>query len=865
MAEDKPRGSILTVGDDFDLDGDTIGSSDGSDLATAAQPLPTGARAGRYLILGELGRGGMGVVYKAYDPELDRRIALKVLSISQGKDSQAIRARDRLLREAKALAQLSHPNVVAAFDVGTLGEDVFVAMELVEGKSLREWIEQEQPGIWQKIKVMIAAGHGIAAAHQAGLVHRDIKPDNIIVGDDGRVRVLDFGLARAAVTEKPTPTEDTEEEAPGEALPAMSADLTSGGNFLAMPMTLAGAIVGTPGYMAPEQYLSGAIDEQTDQYSFCVTLYETLYGCRPFQSSRFKKLRKKVLAGQLDPPPSDVTVPARYRRILLRGMAVTSAERYPSMSALLGELAQDPRLHKRRWLAIFAVCTLVATSFAGAYAWQESRYQLCAGADRHLTRVWDRKVSGQVREQFLATARPYAQDTYRRVEKILSGYAEDWVAMRVQACEATHVRGEQSEALLDKRMACLSRRLSEMAALTHLFATKVDDGVIDKAVQASLGLASLSACADAEALLAAIPPPADPAVRARIEALRVRLDEARAQEKAGHYPASLGLVQSVEREARGIDYAPLQAETLFVLGCLQSHTGDAPAAVATIDQAIRAAAAAQDDNLRARATTELIYIVGYEQAQYQEALAIGRLAQADVIRAGNSPVLRAIILNNLGIVYSLQGKQSQASTVMTQALALVEKALGPDHPKVASGLNNLGEILLEQGEFKQASAYFSRSMAILKKAFGPRHPNVGFPLNNLGLAYLRQDQAKLSAARFSESLSIWEDAYGKQHSILILALSGLGKSLLKLKKPARALPILERSLALQMTRSNDALALAPARLALGRALVQAGRERNRAMTLVKKALAGYVAAGDKEKTARQEVEAWLAALGEKKP
>ncbi|MBZ0239052.1 MAG: serine/threonine protein kinase, partial [Deltaproteobacteria bacterium] len=302
-------------------------------------PLPSGTRVGRYVLQQELARGGMGVVYRAHDPELERGVAVKVVRV---RSQRALQARERLLREAQALAQLSHPNVISIHDVGTHDGDVFIAMELVDGESLRAWLRTTRP--WRDtMVVLLAAGRGLAAAHAAGMVHRDFKPDNVMIGRDGRVRVLDFGLARPAPdTADPDtadPDDDDDDDDIGretESAPDAVAQRDAPASALrfAARLTAAGGIVGTPGYMSPEQHRAAGLDALSDQFSFCVTAWEAVCGRRPFAGATLEALRaaketKRIEAG------GEAAVPARIRRILRRGLAPAPQDRFPSMDALL--------------------------------------------------------------------------------------------------------------------------------------------------------------------------------------------------------------------------------------------------------------------------------------------------------------------------------------------------------------------------------------------------------------------------------------------------------------------------------------------------------------------------------------------------
>src|SRR5688572_6479502 len=298
--------------------------------AVVDHAIPAGARIGRYVVLERIGAGQMGVVHAAYDPELDRKVAIKVLRDWQ----QGERARSRLLREAQALARLSHPNVITIYDVGTHDDRVFVAMELVTGKTLRQWMQSPRP--WREVvAVFIGAGRGLAAAHAAQLVHRDFKPDNVMVAEDARggplnVRVMDFGLARPTASTRSSNSDSVDVAA----IPV--ADLT-----------LDGAVLGTPAYMAPEQYERGA-DARSDQFSLCVALFEALYGRRPFEGDTMAAIAFEVAQGRIQPVPPGRRVPAWVHRIVTRGLAADPDARHPSVADLVDALERDPSARRRR-------------------------------------------------------------------------------------------------------------------------------------------------------------------------------------------------------------------------------------------------------------------------------------------------------------------------------------------------------------------------------------------------------------------------------------------------------------------------------------------------------------------------------------
>jgi predicted Ser/Thr protein kinase len=332
----------------------TAGPADPLAPKKLATPSMTGRMLGRYTLTDRLGAGAMGVVYRADDVGLGRQVALKVLH----RPDEALT--DRLVREARSMAQVNHPHVVAVYDVGVADGTTYIAMELVPGTSLRSW--QQQPHtVAEIVEAYIAAGRGLAAAHAAGIVHRDFKPDNCLVGSDGRIRVTDFGLAAARPSDSPGPTD--------------------------IDLTASGSVLGTPAYMAPEQFIGGNVDPRTDQFNFCVALHEALYGGRPFEGKTFDELGGNVCAGKVRPSPAGSRVSGALRAIVLRGLRVRPGDRFPTMDHLLAELGRDRARPWRR--------TAIAAAALGAV--------LGLGLIADLV-VRDR-VTAEIHESFVLTGR----------------------------------------------------------------------------------------------------------------------------------------------------------------------------------------------------------------------------------------------------------------------------------------------------------------------------------------------------------------------------------------------------------------------------------------------------------------------------
>ena len=580
-----------------------LGSSGTDHERDGRFPLRPGALVGRYLVIEPIGAGGMGMVYRAFDPELDRSVALKVLPPRAREPERRRRQQARLLREGRALARLSHPNVVAVHDVGTFGEDVFVAMELVAGHSLEEFIyHHREPPPRRILEIYLAVGRGLAAAHAVGLVHRDVKPANIAIGADGAPRVLDFGLARAV--EAP----DSADQPAGSPTPPLAG---------AAQLTRDGSVVGTPRYMAPEQLRGEAVDARADQFSFCASLYEGLYRRPPFASR------------DRDRPPPELVIPARprlparVRRALARGLAADPADRYPAMDGLLADLARP--VARRLWLAAVAAlaiglaAALVLRGGAGDQAEAE-----CRRATAPLARVW-----GPAQRASIQTA------LGDPVVLALDRHAASWTAMRVEACEATHLRAEQSAELLEQRVRCLDRRLGRFAALVgELARTDAPAPAVD-GDRVAAALDPLDACADRAALGRSSVGTGD--------AARLRhLDQVAALALTGRMAEADVRTAHLVIAADVLADPALLAEAFFWRGAVDGSLGRREAAERALRRAFRVAGQAGDDALMARSAIRLIEVIGADPERSAEVDSLSDFATSSVIRAGRDDLAAAL-------------------------------------------------------------------------------------------------------------------------------------------------------------------------------------------------------------------------------
>jgi tetratricopeptide (TPR) repeat protein/predicted Ser/Thr protein kinase len=771
-------------------------------VVSHAGPLARGDTIGRYVILGELGRGGMGEVFAAYDPELDRKLAIKILKRSR-RDSA--RSQARMMREAQALAKLSHRNVVAIHDVGTYEERVFVAMEFVAGRTLRDWLEEERPGWREALPVLVQAGEGLVAAHDKGVVHRDFKPDNVMVGDDGVVRVLDFGLAHARDAPASVDPEDTgSSDAPDELLRSSTLDAQ---------LTRDGAVLGTPAYMSPEQHMGQATDAGTDQFSFCVTVYEAFYGEPPFEGETQATRAYAVTMGDVKPPPRASGVPTWLRKVLLRGLAVKPADRYPNMQALLAALQADPAIARRRWMMAGGVGLIVGGLALGVASVSHQEAASCRLPDDALADVWDDASRERVERAFNAVNRPYAQRAFEVTADLIDRYVDGWKQMRVSNCEATRVRGEQSEEAFDLRVRCLDRRRDELAALVGVLA-EADDAVVENSITAAVSLPRLEGCADVVALRARVPLPSDPSVRAQVERIEQEVAQVRALTEAGRYPEAAELARQAAEGARGTGYRPVEAEAMGALGRALEFDGHPDEARAALLDAEVAAEVSGDDETLADVRLALALVAGDRLARPREGHLWVSLARGSLERIGDDPRRTAVLEDALGRVYEAEenlpaelehklraleileeieapaaqqaglhnavsailaqlGRSDEALEHAEQGVRMATEALGADHPQVAVQIGGLALVHDYAGRYAEALPHYRKAIAILEAALGRDHPRLAEVVNNYAIAQINNGDYPGGEKAFRRVLELRRGALGEDHPDIAQGLGNL--------------------------------------------------------------------------------------------
>jgi tetratricopeptide (TPR) repeat protein len=494
-------------------------------------------------------------------------------------------------------------------------------------------------------------------------------------------------------------------------------------------------LLGTPAYMAPEQLDGRTIDQRTDQFSFCVALYEALYGERPFAGSTIEALAFATAMGNMRPPRRDARVPSWLRRSLMRGLTADPEHRYPSMDSLLKALGRDPARSWRRWASVAAIALLALAGGGAVTAIRERSRQLCRAGDQKIAGLWDDARRGELQRAFLATGLPYAGDVWEGSRRILDPYVAGWLDMYRDTCEATHLRGEQSPELLDLRMRCLEHRRQELRALVDVFSA-ADGKVVENAVQAAQARTPLSSCVDAPTLATRVRLPEDPGMRKRVEELHTDLARVKALTDAGKFAEALPLAEAAVKAGREIGDSPLLAEALLHLEpAVSGASSQYKRSEAVLEEAVEAAIAGRDGQTLATALVTLIPIAGEHQQHFEEGHRWSRQAKAAIIAlGGGQEALEATRLCNTSRVFRMQGKHSEAVQQAHQCIALKERSSGRDSLAVAAALKTLTQAQIHLGDFAQAAEQAHRATAALENLVGPRHLLVASALEQEGAA-----------------------------------------------------------------------------------------------------------------------------------
>jgi serine/threonine-protein kinase len=702
---------------------------------------------GRYRLLQILGSGSSGTVFAAHDVRLNRRVALKILR------PEVVAARpelkERLHREAQALARLEHPHVVRVFDVDEVEGWLFISMALVEGSNLRGWLQQRPRGWREVLALLVNVAEALGAAHRGGLVHRDVKPDNVLVHVDGNVAVGDFGLARFVV-------------AAGE-LPSGSGTVTD-------------TTVGTPAYMAPEQLTGRDVGAASDQFAFAVMAWEALAGQRPFSGDSPSALLASIQRG----PPA-IELPGGARKLLARALAVDPEQRYSSLAELASRLRA--RLsRRRRWLVRgAATAVVVALSISTTLAVRKARSaaepkRSCAAPASQIDKVWSAERREAIRKAFAATGVPYAPTTSASIEGRLDEWARTWANDRREVCEATMVHGTQTAELHDRRVACYDELLSSLDALITAF-TRADAVAVEHALDAVNHLNKPSSC-KANMLEEAIRIPTEPAPRAAMLAARDAWQRSVAAEHLGHYRELSTLAPEAVRLAEGTGNQALIAEALSVQSHAEIHAGQRDLANETEERALRLAIASGRDDRVVRSLASLAGIAAGRH-RFDEGMRWSRLADAFIQRL-HDPLFEAGRLEAECLLYRDAHRYEDALASARRALAIYQKA-GSDEG-AADNLGRMGVLELETNRLDDAALHLEQARQLTARLLGADHPDVAANLVNLAMVRERQGRFDDALQLALAAATLFERSHGARHPLVTNALCEAGQSLWQLKR-----------------------------------------------------------------------------------
>lgn len=717
----------------------------------------------------------MGRVYAAYDEQLDRRVAVKVLHQDVDESS-----RTRVLREAQAMAKLSHPHVVPVFEAGDDPGGPYIAMELIEGKTLSVW---QRGRAWREVlDVYLQAGEGLAAAHAVGLIHRDFKPQNVMIedGDPPRARVLDFGIVQVGDTFEP------------------SADSSSGGALDPGDdrLTRPGAMLGTPAYMAPEQYVGSAVTEAADQFSFCVSLWEGLYGQRPFAGSSFGELMDEVLGGKAR-LPTNTKVPSWVPAILRRGLSAKLSDRYPSMAALLGDLARDPAAHRQGMLRLGLAGLVVVATGAGAWAAGASNQDRCSETEGV---AWSSERRDVVRSAIETTDVPFAADVAERTMGDLDAFAEAFRTTSTEVCEAAPKR---SPALAERSDVCLARVSAEFDMVADALAD-ADPALLGAAAGLVDGLPRPSRCNDLEALSSDVQPPSAEE-KAAVERVRTDIQAVFVAKRAGKLERAQERIEAVRTQLEGLRYGPVHAEAALATAAVRLLEGEWEAAAAATRSALELAARHGDRNTMQAAAAQLLQVLGFRLHRYGEALAYREVAfglahgSAEEFRAhiglgltkraagdfttaeehirlaldkqrelhpeASMQVLNA--RNALAIVLRAAGKLEEAREELRSLLETERVVLGAEHPDTINTIGTLSHVEASLGNHKDALVLAQSMLDAKRGRFGEVHSDVAAAHNAVGVALLGAKKLDDAFVAFEDAATVGEQTLGKTHPTVL--------------------------------------------------------------------------------------------------
>ncbi len=688
-------------------------------------------RMGRYGVERRLGQGGMGEVFVGHDSGLDRRVALKLIKGVAGE-----RRRARFLREGRALARLSHPNIVQVHEVGEHENGLFIAMEWVRGQTLAAWVRDEERSVDAIVGAYVEAGRGLAAAHAMGIVHRDFKPDNAMMGEDGRVRVLDFGLARRL-------GDDDVGSASG------TPDPTDGVDTL----TTAGSVLGTPAYMAPEQHLGRDATAASDQFSLCVSLFEALHGVRPFAGADRQAVLAAIDRGAIE--PGRRRVPRRVRRAMQRALAADPAHRFPTMDALLDML--QTRVRPLR-IAGAALVLGIAGGLGLSYG---DAPLPCEGFEREaegrVPGLWDGPSREQLSVSLLATDEPHVESAWTIAQHRLDAWAAELGGARLEACRAHRVREEESAVLYDLRMACLQGHEDRLRALLGELGRERAP-TWQRLEQIGESLPTSDECDDARSLhRRAVVRPSGPEVD-EIDALLAR---AHAQLSLGHVSDALDTAQRAGASAQRHGARSVRSDVDALRGHLRIVAGEYPSGIEALTSAAHDAQRDARDRVAGDRWWRLANLASVSMADAVRGRRWLEDAAVSYERAGvlERPRISDRLDQAGALLDRQEGHWERAEATSRRRLARWRRAVAAEEPgaelELERVLVDLGSVLLDRDQTPEASALFEEALALDLALRGALHPRTALVRYDLGLAALERGDVTPAQEHLEQALAIW--------------------------------------------------------------------------------------------------------------
>ncbi len=812
---------------------------------------------GRFRVLEKIGAGGMGVVFAAYDDELDRKVAVKL--VLPDRDASPKEQR-RLLEEARSMARLDHPNVATVFETGEHDGGVYVAMEFIRGVTLRQWLREHRE-LDAILDAYVQAGRGLESAHEAGMVHRDFKPDNVMVDGRGRARVLDFGLALRLAGGA-----DQDDEPPPPSLPSGALDQHQ--------RTV--AFAGTPAYMAPEVLAGAPAGPSTDQFSFCVSLWEGLYRQRPFKGASLATLVSAIGSGQITSPSeagsSGNKIPAWLHDVIARGLSADPEARWPSMRQLLDALeAGDPKVKLRRGVtfvgALLGVAGVVGVVQAREASARRDKVADCEALAQSLD--WDESRADAVYEHILSTGAEDAKSIATEASETLTRFADNWRDARVETCMSREVEGVLEPELATKMVNCLEQRRTVFDATVQTF-LEIDAGMVTRVTRTMQEFDNLDACREEEKLAHIPELPEDPKQRERVQALELTMARTVVDEHVGTYAHGLEVSRDALATATEVDYLPTLAKAKYRVAVFLEKQGKYKEAVDMWAASFHDAAVVGFDQLAADAAAALSFTEGYQLARYDTGIRWSQLAGIYGERLGELDGLReGRRLDVMAVLLEMKGELEESAETHERSLAMRRAAAGDKHSSIGYGLLNYAFVLEKLGEperardnvlealeifelhfgrknpttasvmltlanmqrkveaYAEAAALYAEIESVWAESLPPEHPDFGDLSNSVGNLLRDQGDFEGAAQRHRKALEIHEKAHAPEHPDIAWTRIQLAEVLMELERRGEARPLFEAALA-TLEGADNADMRGRSRYGLARIAMAAGdRERAR--------------------------------------